>query len=39
MPAYFMAEKLKIGYVYRGLDALREDTAAMIQQEEFIYED
>jgi hypothetical protein len=29
----------EIGYVYRGLDALREDIAAMIRQEGFIYED
>jgi hypothetical protein len=29
----------EVGYVYRGLDALREDIAAMIRQEGFIYED
>jgi hypothetical protein len=28
----------ELGYVYRGLDALREDIAAMIRQEGFIYE-
>lgn len=29
----------EVGYVYRGLDALRADIAAMIQKEGFIYED
>jgi hypothetical protein len=29
----------QIGYVFRGLEALREDIAAMIRQEGFIYED
>jgi hypothetical protein len=28
----------EVGYVFRGLDALRQDIAAMIQKEGFIYE-
>ena len=29
---------LEVGYVYRGLEALREDIVAMIEKEGFIYE-
>ena len=29
----------EVGYEFRGLDALREDIAAMIRKEAFVYED
>jgi hypothetical protein len=29
----------EVGYVFRGLDALRKDIAAMIRKEGFVYED
>jgi hypothetical protein len=31
--------EVEVGYVYRGLDALKEDIIAMIRQEGFIYEE
>lgn len=31
--------ELEVGYVFRGLQALRKDIAAMIRKEGFIYED
>jgi hypothetical protein len=31
--------EVEIGYVYRGIKALREDIGAMIRKEGFIYED
>ena len=31
--------KKEIGYIYRGLEALKQDIVAMIKKENFIYED
>ncbi|MBI4403929.1 MAG: hypothetical protein HY537_07205 [Deltaproteobacteria bacterium] len=36
--AHLHVHDVEIGYVYRGLDALKADIVAMIQQEGFIYE-
>ena len=29
----------EIGYIYRGLEALKQDIVAMIKKENFVYED
>lgn len=35
----YILEKKEIGYIYRGLEALKQDIVAMIKKENFIYED